>query len=489
MFLFRNIYFVSCLYGSLAVLLMVSDVTRIHKWRLLTLLILVSMLVQTNVYLLIPNFQLIAQDFSVEDVHLGLMSGLYLLIVGLSMLFWGYLIDKTENRKAVLIIGIIGACASTFAAYLARDFLLLMVAQISTGFFIGVVPPTIYSMITDAFKPGERVKAINLWNFMASLGSGIGFALGLISGTWLTWKTGLYYGAVLIFLAIFFALIIKEPPRGAAEEGISDLVLQGKIKYHYKFSIEELKKDLSNNHSTFLLLSQAFLVYIAWGSFSIWGIHAVARELNTTTTVATVVLGIASGGAIGAFVLAPIADKLRLMNPKYKIYMVAFCLSIDLIGIISMFLLLPPINIYEDNVISAVLIVLHELNRNFAFLLAVLTGFTGLFAWSIVSPIRDSALADVNRPEYRATINAVTGISSLIGRSTGVILTGLVSTMFLSLKTAIILAQLTLIPAIIIWLWTGKYYSGDIKRINEILKKQLNARGNGLLLQNPNDSF
>ena len=442
------------------------------RWRIFFILVAITTFVQTNIYLLIPNYQLIAQEFIVGDFLLGLMSGSYIFIIGFSSILWGYIVDKVENRKLILIVDVSVASILTFLAYYATNFLWLFVTQVITAFFIGAVPPVIYSMITDLFRPGERIKALNVWNIISSIGSGIGFVVGLFSGVWFSWRNSLLYGAFLIFIAVLFSLILREPPRAASEDILSDLILERGIKYEYKISIEDLRLALLNGRTTAIMIIQSLLVYIAWGAYSTWSLHAFSRECNTDTVVATIILGLASAGTLGAFILAPLADKLRLRRPSRVIVMVACCLAIEPVFLSLMFLTMPNINIYDGDIINTLSIVIQNVLSRNSLKLAVIFGFIGLFAGSIVSPVRDSVIADVNLPEHRATMNSLTGIFSLFGRSLGIVLVGALAEFFFSLKMAIVLIQWILIPTAILWMIASKYYEREIIRLVKTLENR-----------------
>ena len=384
------------------------------------------------------------------------------------------LIDKADNRKVLLMINTFIAALLTLLGSVSISFSMLFVIHVLTGIFIGSLSPTIYSMLSDLFKPGERVRAFNIWSIVSSVGSGIGFGLGLLIGIKYGWRTAMLYGSIPLFIAILIIFLIKEPLRAASEDELTDLILDSGVRYTYRISRKDLKFILKNKTTLFLII-QSIFVYIAWGSFSTWALHAISRELGTTIIIATIILALASIGNLGAFILAPIADRMRVINPRYKTLMAALCILSEAIFLSLMMLSLPVINIYDTNVTNAVIGVLEKVSENKTLAIAILFGFIGLFAGSILGPIRDSTLADVNLPEHRATAISLISIASLVGRSLGIILTGAFSTFFLSLRTAIVFSQMFLIPAAGMWVYLSIFYISELKLMKEILEERKKA--------------
>ena len=434
----------------------------------LLMISIISMLVSTQIYILIPNYPLIAQEFNVTHMHLGIMSGFYLLIIGLSAIPWGYISDKIENRKLLLVISVSLVILFTYLSAVAPHFIWLLICQLLAGFFLGPVIPISYSILADLFRIGERVQIFNIWGIISSIGSGIGFAGGLLLGVWSGWRSALLFGIIPLLFALLLSLFIREPPRAGAEEELYDLIILSGAKYSYKISKEGFIEIIRSKTNIFLTL-QSIFTYIAWGSFSTWGIHAIALESKTSTIIATILLGIASAGNLGAFILAPIADKLRLKKPEYKAVFASTMALGEAFFLIAMFAFLPIIDFYENNLMPALRWALNIVISDSSISVAVTFGFIGIFAGSILRPIRDSIISDVNLPERRATAISIMWIFSLFGRSIGIVLTGFLSDYLNSLRLAIILSQSFMILASITFLLVILSYKSELATTKEIL--------------------
>jgi len=441
-----------------------------HRYLNFTKLLIISALVQTNIYLLVPNFEYISEEFQIGDALLGLMSGLYVIVIGLSTLLWGLLTDRIKTRKKIMIANLSLALISSINSYILSDFNLFLLSQVILAFFIGSLAPIIYSLITDLFEPGERITSLNIWNIISSVGSGIGFVVGLITGFFGNWRLGILCGGIALMIAMIISLVIYEPVRGASDPQIGRILIEKNIDYPYRLSMDSLKRAIMKNKTNLLMINQAILVYIAWGAFSTWGIHAIIRQANTSNVVATIILGIASAGNLGSLIICPIADKIRKQNPKKLVIIASMALVVETIALSNMLLLIPKINILSKDLVSTLILAFTIIASNSRLQIAIIIGAIGLLANSIISPIRDSIVADINLPENRGTMISLISISVFLGRGVGIFLVGLLSQYINSLPVAIILAQLALIPASFIWLKSSSTYLMDLDEIALILK-------------------
>ncbi len=441
-----------------------------HRYLNFVILLMISALVQTNIYLLVPNFEYISQEFRIGDAMIGLMSGFYVIVIGISTLLWSILADRMETRKIIMVMNLVLALFFSALSYFIFDFTWFLLSQLALAFFIGSLSPIIYSFITDLFEPGERITSLNIWNIISSIGSGIGFIIGLITGFFGEWRLSILSGGIALMIAVVFSLIVKEPIRGMSDPQISQVLIEKKLRYPYRLSLNDLGKAITRNRTNLLMISQAVLVYIAWGAFSTWSMHAIIRQANTSSVVATIILGIASAGNLGSLVFSPIADKVRRRNPRKVVILASVALVIETITLSTMLILIPKINISSEDLISSLFIAFRKISSDLRLQVAIGIGAIGLFANSIISPIRDSIIADINLPENRATMISIITISIFLGRGIGIFTVGLLSQYFGSLIIGIILTQLSLIPASFLWLRSREIYIIDLNEFSSIME-------------------
>lgn len=444
-----------------------------RRYREFIILVIMSALVQTNAYLLIPNFEFILEEFNINNALVGMMSGLYIVILGTSTLVWGILTDKLEKRKRLLRTNLFFALLCSLLSFMLIDFTPFLFAQLLLAFFIGSIPPITYSFITDLFKPGERITTLNVWNIISSVGSGIGFVIGLIAGFFGEWRMGIIGGTIAISLALLLSVIVHEPERGLSDIMVNYISMREKVFYPYRLSFSDIRHALTGNKTNIYMIMQSILVYFAWGAFSTWSIHALIEQANVNNVAAAIILGIASAGNLGSLVIAPIIDRLRRGNHHQAItQIVSISLIIETIMLSFMLLLIPKLNINSGDLISTFFSTISILYTNQQLQLTIILGVIGLMANSVVSPVRDSIIADINLPENRAVMISIIMISIFFGRGIGIMFVGYISSYVGSLTISIIISQLILIPAAIIWMKSSNTYSIDLNYLLEIMDER-----------------
>ncbi len=136
----------------------------------------------------------------------------YLLVFTGLLLAAGSLGDRFGRRRA-LIGGLVVFATGSICASLSADATSLIVSRAIMGVGAAAIMPTTLSILTNIFPSDERPKAIAAWAAV----SGIGIALGPITGGWLIehadWQT--------VFLVNLPVVITCLARRSGARSGIS----------------------------------------------------------------------------------------------------------------------------------------------------------------------------------------------------------------------------------------------------------------------------
>ncbi len=164
--------------------------------------------------LLVP----IKEDLGISDTALGFLTGtsfaLFYATAGIPIARWA---DR-GSRTQVIAIGLALWSAATAASGLARTFVHLALARVLVGVGEAAGSPPAHSLIADYFPPERRARSIALYTMGASVGIGLGYALG----GWLSEAVGWRMSFVLVGVpGLLLALIVRfgmvEPPRGVIE--------------------------------------------------------------------------------------------------------------------------------------------------------------------------------------------------------------------------------------------------------------------------------
>lgn len=160
----------------------------------------------------------IQDSLGVTDGQLGLIGGLYFAMFYCFIAIpVGWLADRT-NRVGVLSLACGIWSAATVACGLAQNYAQLVVARMLVGFGeAGGVPPS-YAIVTDVYPPGRRAAALGIFNLGPAIGAALGVAFGAAIAERFDWRMPfIVVGAIGIVTAIFVAVLVREPKRGATD--------------------------------------------------------------------------------------------------------------------------------------------------------------------------------------------------------------------------------------------------------------------------------
>lgn len=153
------------------------------------------------------------EDLSLSDTQLGLVTGIafaaFYATAGIPIARWADRGNRVTINALALAAWSIAAASYMFVS----NFSQLIVARIIAGIGdAGCKPPT-YSLLGDYFpKPGERTRAMYVWDMSGALSGIISFALAGWLSDQFGWRTTfLLLGIPGLALAILFKLTVIEP--------------------------------------------------------------------------------------------------------------------------------------------------------------------------------------------------------------------------------------------------------------------------------------
>ena len=422
-------------------------------------------------YLVIPNYNLIKQDWGVSDSLLGLMSGGYFFLNGFGAIFWSFFSDASLlKRKIFLTSSMIAAGICILMSYYSQSFFSLLIWQVLTGAAFGSVIPLCFSILSDAFESSRRTSIFMLWYFLGGFGLVAGFGFSVIMGSYFNWKTPLFYGAIIIMvIGGLTSISLLEPPRAASEKEIQDLIENG-ISYHYTIKLTDFPAILQNR-SNIYVVAQGVLGTIPSGIIFAWTVQYLIRDAGASEIAAALLFGLMSLGAIGSIRVSWIVDKLYTRDPIYRPVVAGVSSIFEAILFIMFFLLPLKLDIYTKNIAVAVQLIISKMFSDAVLLIAYVFFFVAMLFSSAVGPIRNSILSDVNLPEHRATALSVIMILELFSKGIGITLIGALSDILGTLRISIIIAMSFWLLSGFVWLYLTKYYPYDLQFVRGILEK------------------
>ncbi len=362
---------------------------RARRWTTLLALAFGNFVDQGEGQALPTLFPAIRAALGLDYQALGTVSGIRNILQPLTSPVWGYLTDRF-SRKWVLVIGTGIWGVWTALTGLAATYEQLLVLRVIAGLGLGCLMPATFSMLGDLFGPHERGRALGVLGAAGMLGIVISvLILGWLAGIpeW-GWRAGFVaMGLASVISGVVIALFVHEPPRGAAEPELQDIMEQMAAQAEARFTFRwEHLPHLARLGTLWLFLIQGIFGSTPWvvlGTFMItWLVDDRGySEAQAPVIFAAIVVGTALSNLVGGY----LGDLAHRLDERYGRIVVGQ-LSV-LGGVPTSYLLLQR----EWPLMQLV---------GFAFLTAFVVGWTGQGA-------KDPMMQAVVPPEQRGTAYAL----------------------------------------------------------------------------------
>ena len=161
--------------------------------------------------------QPVKADLGLDDAQLGMLGGLaFAALYSTLAIPFALLADKT-SRSWVITISLAVWSGFTALCGLAQNFTQMFLFRLGVGVGeAGGVAPS-YALISDAYPPERRARALSIYSLGIPLGSAGGALLGGYIAQTVEWRTAfIIVGLLGLIVAIPFKLIVKDPPRDKA---------------------------------------------------------------------------------------------------------------------------------------------------------------------------------------------------------------------------------------------------------------------------------
>jgi len=260
----------------------------------------------------------------VSSAQFGLMETLRALLQTVSSPFWGYAADRF-SRKKIMILGTGFWGIWTMAVGLSPSFEVLFVLRALSGLGLGCLMPATFSLLADHFSQQKRGTALGFIGLLGLVGTIAGvLALGLATEgeNWRWGFVGLGFFSVLSGILIW--LLADEPPRGAAEPELENLVSHETEKQH-RITVKGLLEPL-RVPTIWVAIVQGISGSIPWVVMGIYFIRWLIEDLgygegtmlnhprgSAHIIFATILIGSAISNLLGGI----IGDAAEKINPKY----------------------------------------------------------------------------------------------------------------------------------------------------------------------------
>src|SRR3954447_15384525 len=167
------------------------------------------MLDNTVVNVALPSIQ---KDLGASLSSLEWAVNAYTLSFGVLLVTGGRLGDIFGRRK-MFLLGVTVFALSSATAGLAQDTTMLIVSRILQGVGGALMMPATLSIVTNAFEPSERGKAIGTWAGVSALALAIGPVVGGLLTEHVSWRAIFYLNIPVAMGAVAAALFAVRESR------------------------------------------------------------------------------------------------------------------------------------------------------------------------------------------------------------------------------------------------------------------------------------
>ncbi|MFX0072255.1 MAG: MFS transporter [Candidatus Hermodarchaeota archaeon] len=453
----------------------------------------------------IPLFNLLWPIYILTGLFSMGFSGIYILVVPLSSLFWpgepfhalemGILI--TSMLWGVSLSGMIfgrfidshkvNRIRILFMVAIFRGFCLIMLSFATVGkgmetwwyfylfstiysLFGGGNYPNVASLSHDIVPKKQRSRFFGIHSIFRNSFQLIGFVIsGLLIqiGYWRIFF--ICNGLALIILGVIMIIKIPEPKRGAQRDELTHILADGSIQYDFKIDKKMMKKTMLSK-TNLVALVEGIFTSVFLGSLTILILPYLQTPPHNISPFATgvflAIFGL-SGGLIGQILLARLSDKLANEKIIVRLYFMILALIIGSISFVFIFFLpLPKLSIEEGK----------DLSLLFSFPVIWTFGIIHLSSRAISSLYeinQPPVLQEINLPEAQGQIVAWNRLLESIGFGAGPLIAGfLIFFTGYDYQLIALLIGIIAIPGIILWFLALRYFEEDHRIIKEILAER-----------------
>ncbi|MFN7997996.1 MAG: MFS transporter [Bryobacteraceae bacterium] len=378
--------------------------SRNYKWYVVGMLWWMAFFNYADRQAVFSVFPLLARDFHLSNLQLGLLGSSFAWVYGLSAPLAGNIVDRVR-RKTAILSGLQIWSFVCMATALSRNFAHLIFFRAAEGLGETVYFPASMSLISDYHGKGTRSRAMGTHQTSVYVGviAG-GFFAGLI-GQRYGWRSSfVIFGGCGVVLGLLLSRFLVEPERGAADR--ADLGADAQHHHKPHMSVRDFIKVIYGTPTVWFLMlafmceNFTAMVLFTWMPTYLYQKFHMSLAMAGLTATLYVQLTSMLGSPLGGW----LADSLRKRMPGGRILVQAvgiffeapFAAWCALTGstewlIVSLILWGICKGFYEANIFASIFDVVRPEARGTA------TGFMNMMGWLAgggTAPIVVGYLAD-----------------------------------------------------------------------------------------------
>lgn len=288
----------------------------------LFILVLLSSFNQLDRHLTAILLPLIAPEFLLSDVEIGLLSGL-----AFALLFGVFTIPASVwavrfNRRNIVAISAAFWGTMTFLAGLSQSFWHLLATRIGLGIGEAASIPASHAMISDMYRPNERATALAIWSSGFNIGLFAAFLIGGIVGQVYNWRVAfLGAGAATIVVTLLLMTTTRDPSsKSDPRDAKADLAAMPLLR--------DAALDIWTHPASRHVTIGATLIAIMGNGALAWAPTFLVRSHGMSISAVGLYLSLVAGigGAIGVTLVGRCADYFYPRDRRWCLWVVALML-------------------------------------------------------------------------------------------------------------------------------------------------------------------
>lgn len=193
-----------------------------YRWAVVGMLWLVCFFNYADRQAIFSVFPLLREEMGLSNVQLGIVAGSFMWVYAAFGPIAGLIGDRL-NRKTLILGGLLFWSLVTIATALSTQYWHLVLFRALEGLGEAFYFPAAMSVVADYHGPRTRSRAMSLHQSSVYAGTIAGGTFAGLMGQLYGWRSGFYlFGTLGVVLAVVLVFFLREPARGAAEEGVGE---------------------------------------------------------------------------------------------------------------------------------------------------------------------------------------------------------------------------------------------------------------------------
>ena len=339
--------------------------------------------------------------FGGDTFPLGVLTASFTIVSGLAMLIFGYLADKFMRKWIIVIGSLLFAIFSTLTIIIMPGFggfLTFFIFAMIMGVGYGALIPSSFSLIADIVSEEDRSKGFSFFSIASLFGVVLGNGLAAFASDW---RTSFWIIGIGGLITTFLLASVKEPSRIGSDHSSLN---QGEnpIVYPYRIKRSDLPAIFKKKVNFWLIINFVDTIPTGIILFLLYEYMLNYHGISSSATI-LFLLFILLATLVGTVVFGFLGDKwFRNGNKKTRVKLALYG-NILPIPFIFIALIIP---FHTPNIFPGILI-------------WIILMMVGIFFNGAVNGNWYALVVDVNLPEHRGTVLAMSNFFDIIGRSIG----------------------------------------------------------------------